>query len=159
MVNVIPPRPQDQTKFPAHPFQTSKNAARVIETELSLTGSLEQSLDDENFLVISPYTDRPHLLDLRTLDTQSAFIARALTVMRSLRPDYATSVYKDTFNWSEIVDNLRQLTLAAGYTWTEQKFFIVVFRSCIPPTTDYGHLGDLDKDAHAEAMASGGFLK
>jgi hypothetical protein len=35
----------------------------------------------------------------------------------------------------------------------------VVFRSRIPPTTDYAHLGELDKAAHAEAMASGGFLK
>lgn len=32
-------------------------------------------------------------------------------------------------------------------------------RSQISPTTDYSHLGALDKAAHAEAVQSGGFLK
>jgi hypothetical protein len=119
-------------------------------------------IEDEeaaNLLVISPYTERPHLLDLRTLEPQPALLARALVLMRELRPDYATAPYVDTFNWEEIIANLRQLIAAAGHAWEEQRFFVVVFRSCVPPTTDYGNLGDLDKAAHAEAMASGNFLK
>lgn len=40
-----------------------------------------------------------------------------------------------------------------------EKFYIVVFRSRIPPTTVYADLGVLDKAAHAEATKSGGFLK
>ncbi|RYP05848.1 hypothetical protein DL764_003522 [Monosporascus ibericus] len=49
----------------------------------------------------------------------------------------------------------RNMTPANG---GETSFFIVAFRSQIPPTTAYEELGVLDKAAHAEATASGGFL-
>ena len=41
----------------------------------------------------------------------------------------------------------------------ETSFFIVAFRSRVPPTTVYEDLGVLDEVAHAEAVACGGFLK
>jgi hypothetical protein len=113
----------------------------------------------EDALVISPYIDEPHLLDLSTLEPQSRLLAIALTNLQSLRDDYATAPYPEIFNWSAVLDILRQLILATRHRWIEQKFYIVVFRSRIPPTTDYSQLGRLDKEAHAEAMKSGGFLK
>ncbi|OTA83876.1 hypothetical protein M434DRAFT_24682 [Hypoxylon sp. CO27-5] len=113
----------------------------------------------EHFLIQSPYTEQEHLLDLRTLDAENALLARALARMRSLRPDYAISPYTETFNWDEVIGELSQLVREHGHRWKETSFFIVAFRSQIPPTTVYEDLGALDKVAHAEAVASGGFLK
>jgi hypothetical protein len=110
-------------------------------------------------LVISPYTDPAHLLDLSTLDLHNQLLARALTIMRPLREDYATAPYVETFNWSEIISELQNLAVKENVKWKETLFYIVVFRSRIPPTTIYAELGALDKVAHAEAVASGGFLK
>lgn len=110
-------------------------------------------------LVISPYTDHDHLLDLRTVSIQEQLLAYALIKMKSLREDYATAPYIDTFNWAEVVEDLRERAKAIGHSWTEQAFYIVAFRSQVPPTTDYSNLGALDKAAHVEAVQSGGFLK
>jgi len=115
--------------------------------------------DRPNLLVISPYTEVSHRLDLDTLKLQEQQLAIALTDLRSLRQDYATCPYVEIFNWSEVVTTLRQLASASGDVWKVQTFYIVVFRSQIPPTTDYSHLGSLDKAAFAEAVKSGGFLK
>ncbi|KAI1075597.1 eukaryotic translation initiation factor 3 subunit-like protein [Whalleya microplaca] len=115
---------------------------------------------EEHFLVISPYTAQEHRLDLRTLDTENALLALALVHMRCLRPDYATAPYLDTFNWGEIIEEkLTELLRQRGHKWKESSFFVVTFRSRIPPTTVYEELGTLDKAAQAEATASGGFLK
>ncbi|KAI0834398.1 hypothetical protein F5Y06DRAFT_158936 [Hypoxylon sp. FL0890] len=115
--------------------------------------------DGEHFLIQSPYTEQEHLLDLRTLDAENALLARALARMRSLRPDYATSPYAETFNWDEVIEELARLVREHDHRWKETSFFIVAFRSQIPPTTVYEDLGALDKVAHAEAVATGGFLK
>ena len=61
--------------------------------------------------------------------------------------------------WAEIVQTLKDSVAASNYTWKENSFYIVVFRSQIPPTTVYADLGALDKAAHEEATKSGGFLK
>ncbi|KAH9904044.1 hypothetical protein F4778DRAFT_78508 [Xylariomycetidae sp. FL2044] len=114
---------------------------------------------DDHHLVVSPYTEREHLLDLRTLDPENALLAQALVHMRSLRPDYAVADYTETFNWVEVMSELGKLVRRSGHRWRETSFFVVAFRSRIPPTTVYEELGALDKAAHAEATASGGFLK
>ncbi|KAB5532534.1 hypothetical protein GE09DRAFT_973367 [Coniochaeta sp. 2T2.1] len=116
-------------------------------------------IDPSRYLVVSPYTEQAHLLDLETLNEENALLALALTKMKSLREDYATAPYLDTFNWDEIIDTLRALARERNYHWKETSFYIVAFRSQIPPTTVYADLGVLDKAAHAEATASGGFLK
>ncbi|KAI5867342.1 hypothetical protein GGS23DRAFT_172085 [Durotheca rogersii] len=115
--------------------------------------------DENHFLVVSPYGEREHLLDLRSLDAENALLARALAGMTCLRPDYATAPYIDIFNWQEIIEELARLAQQHGHQWKETSFFVVAFRSQIPPTTVYEDLGVLDKAAHAEATASGGFLK
>lgn len=121
----------------------------------------KDSLDDinENILIVSPYIERPHLLDLSTVDTANQLLARALTQLKCVRPDYATAPYVEIFNWSVVVETLRDLAALSNYAWEDKSFYIVVFRSRIPPTTLYEDLGVLDKAAHAEATASGGFLK
>ncbi|KAI1179371.1 hypothetical protein F4777DRAFT_473519 [Nemania sp. FL0916] len=113
----------------------------------------------EDLLVISPYTERNHLLDLKSLDTECAILAQALVHLECLRPDYATAPYIDTFNWAAVIEQVKRLAQEKGHNWRGRSFFVVAFRSQIPPTTVYEDLGALDKAAHAEATASGGFLK
>ncbi|PSS20144.1 hypothetical protein M430DRAFT_229896 [Amorphotheca resinae ATCC 22711] len=114
---------------------------------------------NDNLLVVSPYDEEPHLLDLRTLDTANQLLAKALVGLKCLRDDYATAPYVEIFNWPEVIESVRQLAAASDFTWKESSFYIVVFRSRIPPTTVYADLGVLDKAAHQEATKSGGFLK
>lgn len=146
--------------FDANVFD-EKLGAVVSSSEVSTPSSDGRTTpdDDSSYMVVSPYTEPEHLLDLRTLDSENALLAQALAVMKSLREDYATAPYEETFNWTEVIDELRRLTKEAGHKWKETSFFVVAFRSRIPPTTVYAELGALDKAAHAEATASGGFLK
>lgn len=113
----------------------------------------------DRFIVQSPYTDQEALLDLDTLDNENALLAQALSVLRSTREDYATAPYNESFNWEEVMDTLRQLVRQGSQGFKETSFYVVAFRSQIKPSTDYSNLGELDKAAHAEAVASGGFLK
>lgn len=131
----------------------------ILHQQLPQVEKLSQIEESKEFLIISPYIETPHLLDLSTVEPQAQLLAIALTGLKSVREDYATAPYGEIFNWSEVIATLRQLCAAKEQIWTEQIFYIVVFRSQIPPTTDYSHLGVLDKAAHAEAMKSGGFLK
>lgn len=57
------------------------------------------------------------------------------------------------------MQTVKETAAASNFTWKENFFYIVVFRSQIPPTTIYEDLGALDKAAHEEATQSGGFLK
>ena len=113
-----------------------------------------------DLLIVSPYTSRSHLFDLNSVDKANQLLSTALTVLKAVRPDYATAPYISAFNWSEVLERLKlSLKANAGYQWKEQFFYIVVFRSQIPPSTDRSHLDSLDEAAHAEAMKSGGLLK
>jgi hypothetical protein len=124
------------------------------------TPVIELSPVDENrFIIKSPYTDREHLLDLDTLSHEGALLARALQRLKSIREDYATAPYAESFNWPEVLEEVKRLSQESGKPFKETSFYIVAFRSQIKPSTDYAHLGALDKAAHAEAVASGGFLK
>ena len=113
----------------------------------------------EELLLVSPYTAKAHLLDLSTLGKTDQLLAKALTMMKPSRNDYATSPYTDTFNWQTIIDTLRSLAKEEGYAWEAEAFYIVVFRSQVPPMTDRSHLGEMDRKSHEEAMKSGGLLK
>ncbi|KAL2267858.1 hypothetical protein VTJ83DRAFT_5135 [Remersonia thermophila] len=120
---------------------------------------VDQALRGDRYLVVSPYDEQGHLLDLETLDAENQLLALALTRLECLRADYATAPYIETFNWDQVIDILRALARERNHRWKETSFFVVAFRSQIPPTTVYAELGVLDKAAHAEATASGGFLK
>ncbi|KAI9778925.1 MAG: hypothetical protein M1835_004809 [Candelina submexicana] len=113
----------------------------------------------ENLLAVSPYFGRSHLLDLATVSKPNQLLAKALTNLRTVRHDYATAPYVNSFNWQFVVGLLRSLAEAEGYQWLRESFYIIVFRSQVPPTTDRSHLASLDEKAHEEAMESGGLLK
>ena len=138
-----------------------KQAIRISEKPVddAETPPPPEAVDPARYLVTSPYAEPAHQLDLLSVNEENRLLALALVKMRSLRDDYATAPYLDTFNWDEIVETLRALARERGHRWRETSFYIVAFRSQIPPTTVYADLGVLDKAAHAEAVASGGFLK
>lgn len=119
----------------------------------------EKAVGTRRYVVASPYTEADHLLDLETLDAENQMLAEALVGLECLRDDYATAAYADTFNWDEVVGRVRELAAARNHGWRETSWYIVAFRSRYEQGIDYSHLGDLDKAAHAEATASGGFLK
>jgi len=141
--------------------------AYLSKSESSVTVSIKETTSrpqtthgkDQDLLIVSPYDEEPHLLDLRTLDTANQFLAKALTGLKCLRDDYATAPYIEIFNWAEVIESVRRQATTENFDWKENSFYIVVFRSQIPPTTVYADLGVLDKAAHAEATKSGGFLK
>ena len=99
----------------------------------------EQDDSNDNFLIVSPYRSRAHLLSLQHLHPNQQLLAKALTSIQPIRPDYATCPYPLAFNRSTVTE--------------------VIFRSQIPPTTSRAHLAALDRAAHIEATKSGGLLK
>ncbi|KAF2972668.1 hypothetical protein GQX73_g1042 [Xylaria multiplex] len=140
-------------------FTTPVGKATVTDSTQGVL--ISKALRDEakDLLIISPYTEREHLLDLKSLDMENAILAQALSHLKCLRPDYATAPYIDIFNWGEIIEQVKRLAQQEEHSWKGRSFFVVAFRSQIPPTTVYEDLGTLDKAAHAEAISSGGFLK
>ena len=114
----------------------------------------------ERLLVVSPYTTSSHLLDLSSVSKPNQLLATALTSLKPIRDDYATAPYIEAFNWSAVIENLKTLVgFETGFYWQKQTFYVVIFRSRIPPETDRSHLGSLDQDSHLDAMQSGGLLK
>ncbi|KAI0457569.1 hypothetical protein F5B21DRAFT_84541 [Xylaria acuta] len=140
------------------PITTASETTVTVSTQAF--ANPETFLDEaKDLLVNSPYTEREHLLNLKSLDMENAILAQALVHLKCLRPDYATAPYIDTFNWRQVVEQVKRLAQEKEHSWKGSSFFVVAFRSQIPPTTVYEDLGALDKAAHAEATASGGFLK
>ena len=119
----------------------------------------ERNESSDDFLVVSPYTSRSHLLDLSGLSKANQLLAKALTAMKPVRADYATAPYAQAFNWNTVMDVLQALVGEENYEWEDRSFYVVVFKSRVPPTTDKSHLGRLDERSHEEAMESGGLLK
>lgn len=134
----------------------SKAAISVSEKEVLLN---PDAVTTQRYLVASPYTEHEHLLDLESLDTENQLLSEALQSMSAVTEAYATTPYVEAFNWEEVIDRVRELAVARQHSFQETSWYIVAFRSQIKPTTVYPDLGALDKAAHAEAMASGGFLK
>ncbi|KAJ5587729.1 uncharacterized protein N7459_003494 [Penicillium hispanicum] len=117
------------------------------------------SAESDTRLIASPYNDAPHLLDLKTLDTQSRLLALALAFFKPIHGDYATADYLDSFNWVEVFDLLKGFSETEGHPWTTQTFYVVSFRSQLKPNVDQDRLHALDAYSHQEAVASGGLLK
>jgi len=125
----------------------------------SLLPSKTSQLDLSRYLITSPYTELPHLLDLSTLDTPNQLFSLALQKMQPTTSSYATTPYQNAFNWSAIISELSQLCEYHSYNWKTTSFYCVVFISTVRLSCNYPDLSALDKLSHAEAMACGGFLK
>lgn len=153
---------QTAVRFPSKPLAIGESPLPQAHSDLqdpALVANDLQQADLGRHLIVSPYTTLPHLLDLRTLEESSRLLTKALTILQSVREDYATALYYQSFNWDAVIDRLKSLLELSEYQWKRQHFYIVVFRSQLPPTTDRTHLGELDEKSHAEATKSGGLLK
>lgn len=139
----------------ANPTETIKAHGKQITS----ADGLVKALTKENLLIVSPYSSRPHLLDLNTLTRSQSFFTKALTLLSPVTHAYATVPYIDSFNWDAVFNTLAAAVKENAFEWTNQFFYIVVFRSQVPPSTDRSQLAELDKRAHMEAMSSGGLLK
>lgn len=126
---------------------------------LNHSKKLDQDGELHEWLIVSPYSEKPHLLDLSAVEPAQALLARALTIMTPVCDDYATAPYTESFNWTEVMLSLKKFIACGNYHWKTRTFFIIVFRSQVKPQTDRSRLGDLDERSHAEAMRSGGLLK
>lgn len=120
---------------------------------------IAQTTAPEDLLVVSPYTSQPHLLDLTLLNGSQILLAKALTILAPVAASYATSPYISSFNWKAVFSLLAASTKASGHAWKEQFFYVIIFRSQIPPSTSRLDLAALDMKAHVEAMAGNGLLK
>ncbi|KAH0377486.1 hypothetical protein KCU92_g9207, partial [Aureobasidium melanogenum] len=118
-----------------------------------------EEAETNKFLVVSPYTSPPHLLDLPRYSKASQLFANALTFFQSVREDYATAEYTKSFNFAQVMETLKFLSREEGYTWKKTEFYVVSFRSKLSPDADPEKLFQLDAHSHQEAMASGGLLK
>lgn len=119
----------------------------------------QEAASSSSHLITSPYNQKGHHLDLHTLEPSSQLLAKALTVLKPVRSDYATAEYVESFNWQCVMDALRDLAAAESYEWKQQSFYVVTFRSVLLPTADPDRLTELDSYSHEEATASGGLLK
>lgn len=164
----IPPTKQPipqrrQTTLYHHSQITTDSDALQFEAAASQQLRLDQDQSEndtqENLLITSPYNSPDHLLDLTTLDTPNQLLAKALTIFAPIRPDYATAPYLESFNWSAVFELLRELSEAEGYHWTQQRFYVVAFRSRLFANVDLERLGELDAYSHQEATKSRGLLK
>lgn len=119
----------------------------------------ESAVTTDDRLIVSPYNEPSHLLDLKTLDIPNRLFAKALSIFKPIRDDYATAEYLDSFNFDAVFEFLRDLSDAESYEWKRQEFYVVVFRSILRADADLEHLHDLDAYSHTEATTSGGLLK
>lgn len=82
--------------------ELSRHVDLVPTTECVITGpsiAVDQG-SKENLLIVSPYEEEAHRLDLRTVDTANQLLAKALVGLKCLRDDYATAPYVEIFNVS-----------------------------------------------------------
>jgi len=121
--------------------------------------SVEKHQSSFPWLVVSPYLEREHQLDLRTVDVPYRLLALALTKLEKATDDYAIAKYEDAFKWSDIIDYLKDLAGEENYKWKRQLFYVVEFRSKLKNGIDNDLLFKLDKKSHEEATAAGGLLK
>lgn len=141
-----------------------KHASAVTTTELesaSDTDTKQAVIKDEssNLLIVSPYTELSHQLNLNRVDIQSQLLAEALTHLAPATSTYATTPYHLALNWPAVFSHLKHLNNKRNRKWIKTHFYVVEFRSTLKAEIDKPLLFALDKESHREATASGGLLK
>ncbi|KAK5106146.1 hypothetical protein LTS08_000263 [Lithohypha guttulata] len=111
------------------------------------------------WLIVSPYTEPSHQLNLTTLDLQNQLLAQTLALLSTATPNYATTPYHKALNWPIVFNKLKHLCSEQNHNWTKTEFYAVEFRSKLKEGIDDDLLFRLDKESHREATASGGSLK
>ena len=119
---------------------------------------LRNQLQDR-WLVVSPYLEDIHKLDLTTVDFQDQCMAIALQELSAARDDYAVCSYSEAFWWDRVVERIRHFSRQTSLNWVRREYYVVEFRSKVKEDINVELLYRLDKESHAEAMQSGGLLK
>ncbi|PVH99439.1 hypothetical protein DM02DRAFT_528988 [Periconia macrospinosa] len=128
--------------------------------QLSTSTTTTTPANHSTLLISSPYNNPGHYLDLTTLSLPDLIFAKALTALKPEREDYATASYTTSLNFSStILPLVRELAAAEEYTWKQQSFYVVIFRSKLQADIDNDWLYKLDYESHGEACESGGLLK
>jgi hypothetical protein len=98
------------------PVEVEQYSSGIEKSMLHSSIQIDEVKNDieENFLVVSPYDELPHRLDLRSVDTNNQLLAKALVKLECLRADYATAEYIDIFNWPEVVGHLKGMATASN---------------------------------------------
>lgn len=141
----------EPTELNAHSFTSSRSFGNLIEPT--------PKTNQNQYLVVSPYLETEHQLDLSTVNTTNRIFAQALTILEPTTPEYATTAYSETFNWPEVFIAVRNLASAESFEFPRTEFYVVEFRSQLRETIDNHRLFKLDKESHREATAAGGLLK
>ena len=77
----------------------------------------------EELLVVSPYTSGPHLLNLCSVSKPNQLLAKALTLLKPIRADYATAPYIEAFNWGDAMGMLKMFyENEEDFKWEEQDY-------------------------------------
>ncbi|KAF2190159.1 hypothetical protein K469DRAFT_561425 [Zopfia rhizophila CBS 207.26] len=146
------------TEFDALRFE----AAAFTQLHIHSTDDDEKTGDTgllSSLLISSPYNNPGHYLDLTTLDTANLLFAKALTVLKPVRSDYATAPYPEALNFPTIMELLRNFSSDKQFEWRQTTFYVVIFRSKLKGSIDNELLYKLDFESHREACESGGLLK
>lgn len=153
------PEPKKDDSIPAPTISITEISESSEDEEEPITPTVANEIDlNATHIQSSPYNDPVNFLDLQDLAIQERLLAHALTCLKNTRPDYATAPYMEAFNWPEVFATLRSLCAQSGITWQRQDFYLVIFRSRLRAGADRNRLGELDKNSHEEACASGGLL-
>ncbi|KAH8722422.1 hypothetical protein GQ44DRAFT_566293, partial [Phaeosphaeriaceae sp. PMI808] len=150
----------DLLRFEAAAFdQLPKNNGKVDVDIKETNVSKKVSPIYSSLLISSPYNNPNHYLDFATLPTQSILFAKALTVLKPVRPDYATAPYTSALNFDNVLSALRNLISTSKTKFSQTSFYVVVFQSQLKQDIDMEWLYKLDFESHREACESGGLLK
>ncbi|KAF2260149.1 hypothetical protein CC78DRAFT_421005, partial [Lojkania enalia] len=130
-----------------------------IEDAKSDSSNADAVIDLSTLLISSPYNNPGHYLDLKDLDIPNVLLAKALTVLKPTRLDYATAPYTESLNLNVVLEHLRKFAADEHFQWKEKSFYVVIFRSQLMENIDIDLLYELDYESHREAAESGGLLK
>ena len=92
---------------------------------LKPTSHTPLNIGSDQLLVVSPYTEEAHRLDLKATERAQGLLAKALTLMEPTRVDYATASYCESFNWGEVVQALKGIVALTDFHWSPRTFFVV----------------------------------
>lgn len=90
---------------PSDPLAINEKIADQLEEVFHQNLVPKVSEKNDDLLIVSPYVEEAHLLDLKTVDTANQLLAKGLVELKCLREDYATAPYVDIFNVSKYPPN------------------------------------------------------
>lgn len=112
----------------------------------------------------SPYYDKSHWLDLKTLEEPYKVLALALQSFQPVTEKYAFDPYQEAFNISEVIELAKDYSKQLQVDFPKTTLYVIAFRSILYAEVQASaekrqFLAKVDNDSHIEANVSGGLLK